>query len=117
MLGLPRHGERRLAIIGDDATVACSYFLHLCEALGVPLDPDALVVSPTPVTTRVGMQSLLERFVVPQLSATAGLHLTFFASDYQLSRLERIGAVTTASSQKHMKWNHNSVTEVVKLVG
>ena len=79
---------------GDDATVACSYFLHLCEALGVPLDPDALVVSPTPVTTRVGMQSLLERFVVPQLSATAGLHLTFFASDYQLSRLERIGAVT-----------------------
>ncbi|KAK7233327.1 hypothetical protein SO694_00109098 [Aureococcus anophagefferens] len=79
---------------GDDATVACSYFLHLCEALGVPLDPESLVVSPTPVTTRVGMQSLLERFVVPQLSATAGLHLTFFASDYQLSRLERIGAVT-----------------------
>ncbi|KAH8095986.1 hypothetical protein JL720_3325 [Aureococcus anophagefferens] len=79
---------------GDDATVACSYFLHLCEALGVPLDPESLVVSPTPVTTRVGMQALLERFVVPQLSATAGLHLTFFASDYQLSRLERIGAVT-----------------------
>ena len=78
----------------DDATAACTYFLHLCDSIGLRVEERTLAVSPMPITTRVGMKEVLEASIAPHLDAASRLHLAFFASDYQLSRLERIGAVT-----------------------
>ena len=78
----------------DDATTACTYFLHLCESVGVDVDSDKIHVTHTPVTTRDGMAAVLGSAIVPRLRRDQALHCAFFASSYQLSRLERIGAIT-----------------------
>ena len=80
--------------VRDDATTACTYFLHLCESEGVDVDAGAIHVTHTPVTTRDGMGKVLEEAIVPRLPSKSSLHCAFFASDYQLTRLERIGSVT-----------------------
>ena len=58
------------------------------------MDERCIRVSSTPVTTRAGLNLLLDDAIVPCLDPASHLHAAFFASDYQLSRLERIGAVT-----------------------
>ena len=80
----------------DDATTACTYFLHLCESIDVEVD-EGLIRIASPVTTRDGMDAVLRTLIVPELAPNARLHAAFFASDYQLARLERIGAVVAAS--------------------
>ena len=80
--------------VRDDATTACTYFLHLCESMHVHVDHSRIHVTHTPVTTRDGMAKVLEEAILPALPANASLHCAFFASDYQLTRLERIGSVT-----------------------
>ena len=53
--------------VRDDATTACTYFLHLCESEGVDVDAGAIHVTHTPVTTRDGMGKVLEEAIVPRL--------------------------------------------------
>ena len=39
----------------DDATTACTYFLHLCDSLNITIDESIIRVASTPITTRDGM--------------------------------------------------------------
>mmetsp|Transcript_27724 Transcript_27724/g.83111 ORF Transcript_27724/g.83111 Transcript_27724/m.83111 type:complete len:481 (-) Transcript_27724:20-1462(-) len=78
----------------DDATTACTYFLHLCDSLNITIDESIIRVASTPITTRDGMAAVLRSAILPELAPNARLHAAFFASDYQVGRIERIGAVT-----------------------
>ncbi|KAJ1446786.1 hypothetical protein M885DRAFT_545250 [Pelagophyceae sp. CCMP2097] len=100
--GRPSAMEQSEAGTPDDASVACAYFVHLCDSVGLDVPECAMYVSTTPLTTRDSMRRLLATCIYPRLrekkakyaSGALSLHAAFFASGYLLQRLERVQHIT-----------------------